>query len=103
MRLAVLLLLVACAHGQLPTPARAGDANTLLVSRVWPDVDNPLPLDIWTWRASKWYRLEDLGQPVPLTVIIAGERACVLRTIEVNLPRPLQQYRCPTAWRIPQP
>ena len=91
--LAALLFSAGCGGGYLRRTARAADTNARLVTVIWA---NPLP-DVW--RSSGWYRY-DTDMLTPGRVIVAGEWACPLQTIEVLEPRPREYYVCQGEWRF---
>lgn len=95
MRWLALLLVVACAHGPLRPPARAADPGAKLVRAVW---YNP---DAVRWRSSVWFRA-DVDLVTPMRIVISSDDSGCLMGNEIDEPRALEYYVCPSGWRYPQ-
>jgi hypothetical protein len=97
MRLAavLLLLLTACARGILPPPARAGDYNTRLASRV---VEYTSEVK---WRQSPFWRMADQPE-YPWVVVYSGNVACPVFRQLLRIPREQELFQCPIQWRSAQ-
>lgn len=91
-----LWIVLGCARGELPPPARAGDINVKVIERVI------YPVDAAWWRTSKWYDpWKDTG--TPNRVIVSGEWACVQDVGTVDDPRRGEYFQCNEGWRKPTP
>lgn len=95
----VLLVVGACARNPQPE-SRLTDANTKVVGVVWPsEITSPMSPE--AWRASPWWREEDVV--TPSRVVISVDRyACIMRDGDVSDPRPTHAFTCASPWRYPR-
>lgn len=101
----LLLTLLGCAHGAVRAPARAGQRNGKLASRVW-SFASGRQCDLRTlqctsvlWRASGWSRMADMVAPV--YAVEAGDgTACPVWQTLVDTPEEQHYWVCAEAWRV---
>ena len=75
-------------------------ANTKVVAVLWPSVQT-VPLTPERWRASPWFRSEDII--TPSRVVIAVDRyACIMRDGDVSNPKATERFYCVDGWRYPR-
>src|SRR5258706_11009078 len=90
------LIVLACARGNVRTGPRLTDPNVRVVAFVWPSI-NTVPMSGPAWRASPWFRDEDMV--TPSRVVIAVDRfACIMRDGDVRDPQPTQPFVCQDQW-----
>lgn len=101
-RILLIVSVSSCARGVLQRPEpHVTDANTQVVAFLWPSVELTTPLTPELWRASPWYRDEDLVTPSRV-VISTGRFACIMRDGDTRQPRATQPFTCADAWRYPR-
>lgn len=93
MKFLALLFLVACAHGTIREPARAGDRGAKLVHAVLPYASR------LAWQRSPYWRLSDVGYPWNVVIATDGT-ACLLSSDDVFLPEPRDYWVCNESWRL---
>jgi hypothetical protein len=94
-KLLALVLLVACARGTMPAPARYGDRDVKRLAWVWM---SPAPS---AWRRSGWYRVER-DDVTPLNIVVSSDDSACLVLSLVDVPPTDHPYLCRTGWRVRQ-
>lgn len=88
------LIIFACARGELEKPTRAGGPRTKLV-RQSVQVTSYLQ-----WQRSGFWKQEDTVKPFWLVVSSDPGLACPLFESVLREPQPREYFQCPTEWRI---